>query len=108
MQAVIDTLAQHSAEDHSKMISHVVQRGEALEAGQGATAHFHLVQGVGDVPGGDETKGATVAMPKHTARRHWSSADCSCCWCKKQAACCFSTASNQTTTIPQTTNRQNR
>ena len=44
-------------------------RVDALESAQGATTHFHMVQGVGDVPGVDEVKGEVTEMPKHTSRR---------------------------------------
>ena len=55
-----------------EVIGLMATRVEALESAQGATTHFHMVQGVGDDPGMDEVKGEVTEMPKHTARRSQS------------------------------------
>ena len=40
-----------------------------VDAFLGATAHFHITQGVGDVADVDNVKGVATEMPKHTTRR---------------------------------------
>ena len=48
---------------------HLVQRVEDLESARGATTHFSMVKGAGEVEGLEEVKGVPVEMPKHTNRR---------------------------------------
>ena len=47
---------------------HLVQRVEDLESAKGATAHFHMAQGVGDVEVLEAVEGVPVGMGKHTKR----------------------------------------
>ena len=66
---VIASFSHFTPDDVKEVIGLMGARIDALESAQGATAHFHMVQGVGDVPGVDEVKGEVTEMPKHTARR---------------------------------------
>jgi len=66
---VIASFSHFTPDDVMEVIGLMVARIDALESAQGATTHFHMVQGVGDDPGMDEVKGEVTEMPKHTARR---------------------------------------
>ena len=51
MEEALAALSCFDPEDLESTLGVLIRRIEALESGQGATAYFHMVQGVGDDPG---------------------------------------------------------